>query len=590
MATWFESGRRGQRTGPRRSIFDRIVRKTRGLGRKSVLAWVAFSLAFLAGLFVLSSPLRKPALADAATATVSWMIVQRGDFEEVCSEEGELRPAKLTTITFTDWAQISWLIPDGTRVKKGDKVAAVKTERIEDELSRSANELAQAERSLAQQIQAFELEKKKYENELENVNATLELAKLKEREELAKPLPLEREEATNLVVSAKARVAAAREDLDAMTPLVEKGFGQRAELEEKRLAHETALVQLENATAKSNRILAGATEIEKAKAVQARQAADVAARIKELERDRSTMDMQAKIVKHRNWIKQIRQRIDKRKEQMATSIRYAPHDGIVIYREISWHGQKKVEVGSWVGPWSSPLDLPNYDFMKVRTQVPESVVNHLTARHGPPNPRPGTKVRVRIKTLPDRDYPAEIAWIDGWARDRNANLSKADVRSEGYAGLQVFNVEVDLSDSDTDRLREGFRAIVDFPIRMHPDVLAVPRGAVQIRRGQATVRVKAGDETVTRTVVLGPESHDRVVVREGLREGESVFIPPTGEEQKSLNAETRSGEEEGSPAQKTSGGTGQNNGIDGRKRDVRAAPSGKSPEAGGGPSRGRGSP
>lgn len=578
------------------SLLARLFAKARGLGLKGVFALAALSIAVLVCLFAFHSPLRKPALADAATASGSWMVVQRGDFEEVCSEEGELRPAKVTTVTFTDWAQLSWLIPEGTRVKKGEKVAAIDTERIEDELGENENELAEADRNLAQQLQAFELEKKKFENEMEGVNATLELAKLKEREELAKPLPLEREEAANLVISAKARVTASKEDLDAMTPLFEKGFGQRADLEEKKLAYETALVQLENAKVKADRILAGATEIEKGKAAQARLAAEVAVRIKELDRDRSTLDMQAKIVKQRNWIKQLQQRIDKRKEQMANSVRHAPHDGIVVYREVGWHRQKKVEVGSWVGPWSSPLDLPNYDYMKVRTQVPESVVNHLTARHGPPNPRPGTKVRVRIKTLPDRDYSAEITWIDGWARDRNANLSQADARSEGYSGLQVFNLEVELLESDTDRLREGFRAIVDFPIQTHRDVLSIPRDAVQIRHGQATVRVKENGETVTRPVVLGPESRDRVIVREGLREGESVFIPPTIEEQKSLSSETRLGGTEGAPAQKKSPGSGQSNGNGAARRESRGAspgkapdmPSGKSSGPGGGQPRGRG--
>jgi multidrug efflux pump subunit AcrA (membrane-fusion protein) len=291
--------------------------------------------------------------------------------------------------------------------------------------------------------------------------------------------------------------------------------------------------------------------------------------------------MQAKIVTQRNLIKQLKQRIDKRNEQKANSVRLAPHDGIIVYREVGWHSQKKVEVGSWVGPWSSPLDLPNYEYMKVRTQVPESVVNHLTARHGPPSPVLGSKVRVRVKTLSDRDYPAEITWVDGWARDRNANLSQADVRSEGYSGLQVFNVEVELLESDPDRLREGFRAIVDFPIQTHRNVMAIPRDAVIIRHGQAMVRVKEGGETALRPIVLGAESRDRVIVREGLREGESVFVPPTVEEQKSLSSQTRSGEEEGNGVAKKAtpsgnGGTGTSQGRDSRKpaQTKPAAPSG----------------
>jgi hypothetical protein len=116
-----------------------MVSRARGLGLKGVLALAAMVVLLLIGVIVFCSPFRKPALADAATSSGSWLTVQRGDFEEVCSEEGELRPAKVTTITFTDWAQLSWLVPEGTRVKKGDKVAAVDTERMEDELGEMEN-------------------------------------------------------------------------------------------------------------------------------------------------------------------------------------------------------------------------------------------------------------------------------------------------------------------------------------------------------------------------------------------------------------------------------------------------------------------
>src|SRR6185295_4176014 len=123
---------------------------------------------------------------------------------------------------------------------------------------------------------------------------------------------------------------------------------------------------------------------------------------------------------------------------------------------------KKVDIGDMVGPWNSPLDLPDCRFMKVRTQVPESVVRRLRARHGPaatspgvaPANQAGSTALVKVKTLPGREYHAEVKWIDGWARDRNSKLSDADIKSQGLSGVRVFDVEVELAESDPECLRE----------------------------------------------------------------------------------------------------------------------------------------
>ena len=530
--------------------------------------------------------LREPVQADPTPAKGSWLTVKRGDFEEVCSEEGELRAAKVTTITFSDWAHLKWIVPDGTRVKKGDKVAAQDTEDWEDDFGEDKDELAEAERDLAQTKQSFELTKKKFSGEMESVKAKFELAKLKEQELLAKPLPLEREEAANLLLSAQARLEAAKADLDAMRPLFEQGFGQRADLEDKELAYETATVELENARLKAKRILDGATEIERGMAAQERRAAEIALRIKELERERALTDLQAKIVRGRSRIKRYKQRIVRHEKKLADSVRYAPHDGIVVHREVGHRRQRKVEVGSWVGPWSSPLDIPNYEYMKVRTQVPESVVNRFVARRGPPDPREGSSVRVRVKTLPDRDYAAEVTWIDGWARDRNAHLSEADIRTVGYSGLRVFNVEVRLLESDTTRLREGFRAIVDFPIQIHKNVISLPRDAISIRHGQPTVTVREGSQTVTRPVVLGPESRNHVIVKEGLSDGEQVFVPPSVDKTKTLAPPAGdSGEKTDTPKKKAP--SGKQDSTKSMQRRRSGSPAGKPSRKGGGGRGGR---
>jgi multidrug efflux pump subunit AcrA (membrane-fusion protein) len=456
----------------------------------------------------------------------AWVELNRSDFEEVCKEDGELRPTKVTTITFTRWGRLAWLIDDGARVKKGEVVAKLEIEELEKEIQRVQEELADAERNLAQQEQALELERKRFETDLQAERDRRDLAQLTERETLARPKDIEKEEAANVLKEAAARTAAARADHESMAPLIEMGFAQRADLEAKELTLRMAECDEASAKVKAKKILDGATEIERAKAAQGRRKGEIAYQLKEQQGNQTLRDLEAKVAAAKRLAAEHSQHIARHKRELEESVRTAPHDGIIVYRQVGWHDTKKVEVGEWVGPWRSPLDLPNYEIMKVRTQVPESVVGRLLARRGGDSPQPGSPARVRIQTLAGKVYPAEVIWIEGWARDRNADLSEADIKSQGYSGLQVFNVEVELLESDTEHLREGFRAKVEFPVRTLKEVLVLPRHAVTIRAGQATVRVEKDGSPETRPVTLGPESSGRVVITEGLREGERVFVPP----------------------------------------------------------------
>jgi hypothetical protein len=251
----------------------------------------------------------------------------------------------------------------------------------------------------------------------------------------------------------------------------------------------------------------------------------------------------------------LRRKAGQHKEDLDHSTLYAPHEGVVVYRLIDWRGNKKVEIGDYVGPWLSPMELPNLEKMKVRTQVPESFIRKIRARAAvvsassnqeggapqgsppalpfSPSPRregvgggaSGSEARVIVKTLPDRVYAAEVTWIDGWARDRNSKLSDADIKAQGLSGVRVFDVEVELTQSDMENLREGFRATVEFPVETHHDLLSVPISAVSSRDGQTRVQVLHDGAPQWRQVGLGLQSLDRVVVTSNLSEGETVFVP-----------------------------------------------------------------
>ncbi|MBI3827981.1 MAG: hypothetical protein HY291_00595 [Planctomycetes bacterium] len=473
----------------------------------------------------------KHAGADSAgTVSGEWLTVERGDFEIVCSEDGELRPVKVTTIGFTNWGKVSWLVPEGTRVHKGDKIVSLETDKLEEEIQQLQDEVATNERNLAQSEQTEELDKKRLEASMLTEKDRLDLARLKEKQILEKPDDLDKQDAANTLKSAEAKLASAKGDYESLAPLVEKGFATRADVESKELSMKLAECDLETARLKAQDLLDGATSEERRKANLDRSVAEAAYKLKEIDRDQQLVADAFAVRAARFGTEKSRERLERRKKNLEESTRTAPHEGIVVYRTVGWEGNKKVSIGDNVGPWMSPVDLPSYDSMKVRTQVPESVVRYLAPRHDPAGAgdagKPGSAARVRVKTLPGKVYPAEVTWIDGWARDRNAKLSEADIKNKGLSGVRVFDVEVELKESDPDRLRDGFQAIVDFPIETLKSVIAIPAHAVRTVDGRATVQAGVDGKVETRMVRMGKESNGRVVIEEGLREGERVLVPP----------------------------------------------------------------
>src|SRR5205823_11438467 len=131
-------------------------------------------------------------------------------------------------------------------------------------------------------------------------------------------------------------------------------------------------------------------------------------------------------------------KLDRCKQDLEHSVVRAPHEGVVVYRVVDDRLNKKAEVGDKVGPWRSPVDLPNYTKMKCRTQVPESFVQQLAARRSSDSAlgaAPGSRASIMLNTQREKEYPAEVIWIDGWARDRNSKLADADAKAQGLAGV-----------------------------------------------------------------------------------------------------------------------------------------------------------
>jgi multidrug efflux pump subunit AcrA (membrane-fusion protein) len=451
------------------------------------------------------------------------IIIKSGNFQVACVEPGELHPVQVTTLASPTYGDIGFIVPEGTLVKKGERVFSLETRQLEDRLKQLQDEMASAQLNLAQQQQQRDLDLKRLATELAFQKDTTNLARLKEEDLLSNPKPVDKDDAANILETATVQVKSDEHSYEIAKDLYDKGFGSAGDLRTKEIAFKIATVGLKRAQIKHDTIMDGPLPYNRKKTALQRESSDLDLAVKELDIKDQTDDYGMRIRAAEHAVEAARRKLDRCRQDLERSVVRAPHDGVVVYRIVNRELNKKVEVGDKVGPWNSPVDLPNYEKMKVRTQVPESFVQHLIPRGAG---LPGSTARVTVKTLPDKVYSAEVIWIDGWARDRNSKLSEADVKAQGMAGVRVFDVEVELRESDPTRLRDGFQATVEFPGEILKDVLSVPATAIVRREGGTFVQVVSDSGTEWRRVRLGEQSAIAYVIKDGLTAGEKVIAAP----------------------------------------------------------------
>lgn len=179
----------------------------------------------------------------------------------------------------------------------------------------------------------------------------------------------------------------------------------------------------------------------------------------------------------------------------------APEDGMVIYYRHS-SGEKK-EVGSSITPWSSQVaTLPDLSVMISRTYVNEVDINQLNEQQ---------PVNVAVDAFPDKEYTGKVIDI--------ANVGETLPKTNA----KVFEVVVELNESDT-LLRPSMTTSNEIITHQKENVLHVPLESLHSNDSISFVYRKDGGAIYKQVVKTGVANENRVVIQQGLEQGEQVLI------------------------------------------------------------------
>lgn len=206
-------------------------------------------------------------------------------------------------------------------------------------------------------------------------------------------------------------------------------------------------------------------------------------------------------------------------QQLKYTTARSPMTGIV--KEV------KVEEGSFATPGTIIANVVDVSRLKMVVKVPETDIMKV---------KKGQKVDIRTDVYPDKVF--------------TGNVSLISVQADGG---RKYDVEIELPNDGKFPLKAGMYGNVKIqPTNGNSNVQAlfVPRNAVIGSVKDAKVYVLQKDETVVlRNVEVGEEAGDKVLILDGLAEGETVITTgqinlSEGKKVKVLNDLAQAGEKE----------------------------------------------
>lgn len=403
--------------------------------------------------------------------------VKRGDLVISVSGDGAVESGMNLDIKCRVRGSIGILdvVPDGSRVRKGDLLVRLDSTPLEDTIAAEKLVLARCEAAV--------------DRAKKNLRAAeIAIEEYREGTYVEQRLRIERE-----ILTAQQGLAGAQRSLLESQIMFRRAFASRLHVEAREYAVELAENNLAAAKLKRD-VLDAFTRAKMLKELTSKRDT-IAARLKS---DESALRH------HADKLRQL-------EEDLRNCVIRAPRDGMAVYPSGTVAGRSGVNQlaaavypGALVRQHQPLMCLADLDLMQVKLLVAENKLGRL--RRGQ---------RARLKVL-GQELPGEVASI----ADRPDATVMAGNSTKRYAvGIAL--------DDDGERLKPGMTAEVEIVVQRNENVLMIPLLCVIEERGNPRVRVKKLGRLELRDVMLGIANDAFVEVIDGVKEGELVLLNPT---------------------------------------------------------------
>ena len=473
----------------------------------------------------------RPLSVLAHRATLRVVVTERGSMESTITVDGicELNGHQ---------NKIIQIVPEGTKVKKGQLVVKFDNSEIEKNIAQQDIKAKQAKSKIETTKQEIEIAKNKGEGEEKDAEVEHKLAVGNLEKYVRSDYLAEVADLNGLIAQDQSKAAEARTKYDQTKELVKKGF--RSPMQEKgaKTEYDQFSFFLERDKEKLNskkeyeyklKSLELKSKVEQADGKMRRSKATAKASVAKAESEWDGANSTFTI--------EDQQLSEFLRQKGLTEIK-AAQDGIVAYANDRWYDESsRIREGATVYPRQKIFTLPDMTKMQVKVNIHESLVKKV---------KPGQRAEIRVDAFPNEVLTGVVKTVSQLA-DSNQNFSRGG--SKEYASI------ITVEKLPEEGLKPGMTAEVRIQVSLLPDVLSVPLQAVVEHKGEHFAFVEDMKGIITRRgVKIGEANEKDVQIVGGLVEGDRVVLDARNRAEVEFKGEVDKEKDEVKPAPKTPGG------------------------------------
>ena len=403
----------------------------------------------------------------------------RGPFDHIVLEQGEVESSSNTEIVCevksrgNGGTAILWVLEEGTKVKKGEKLVELDSAELELNLKEQKIQVITAESRLA------------------TAEADLEQAKISRQEYLEGVYKTEEKKILSEKAIAEQDLRKATLQSQSSERLVAKGLLNGLTLEANQFAVADAQNKLDVADSKL-RVLQNLTK--QKMLVQFDSDIDAA--------EAKLSAAQSELMEETTELAEI-------KEQISKCVMYAPADGVVVHanRYSSRGGSAEfvVEAGSTVRERQEIIRLPDPSLMQVKCKVNESRITLI---------REGMAARVEIDAIPGMKLTGRVVKVNRYAEPGSYFSSSI---KEYATIIEIIN--------PPENIRTGMTAEVQIFVEQLDDALQIPiEGLYEHGPDMFTLVMKGPEQFETAKVGIQATNDMMASITDGLTENDVVVL------------------------------------------------------------------
>jgi len=158
---------------------------------------------------------------------------------------------------------------------------------------------------------------------------------------------------------------------------------------------------------------------------------------------------------------------------------------------------------AWTG--AAIAEIPDLSSMRIELKLDEVDRGRLQL---------GQTVRIRVDALPEKELIAELDWISPIAAVIYRGMGLTEKTFPARATLKTLDP----------RLRPGMSSSAEILIETQPNAIMIPARASFVNRGKPSVWVQRGAGYQIRAIEVGKRNETDIVVLNGLKEGETIYL------------------------------------------------------------------